>query len=256
MTTPPNWYPDPTGTHELRYWDGTNWTEHVADRGVVSQAPLQGGAQQQQQADYSPAQGRQQYQQQPAGPVASTGSLFAPGVLNFTRHYDSFQKTFHCDVRDQAGQVLGVAAEPQSAGRTLANMFAFPVNAIESNHVTVFHPGGAPLFLVDRPGVLTSQPYVVRDPNGQPLGQISIGRRPGLILECWDTAGHYLGGAWNVPPGTGFTDGQDQEIARMSAISNQWQFGGWNNVYSIQVHRPLEGLAGPLLITAMLYVRI
>jgi hypothetical protein len=25
------WYPDPRGGHELRYWDGTAWTDHVAD---------------------------------------------------------------------------------------------------------------------------------------------------------------------------------------------------------------------------------
>ena len=25
------WYPDPSGAHEKRYWDGTTWTEHVSD---------------------------------------------------------------------------------------------------------------------------------------------------------------------------------------------------------------------------------
>lgn len=37
MTTPENparWERDPSGRHEYRYWDGTRWTEHVADRGV------------------------------------------------------------------------------------------------------------------------------------------------------------------------------------------------------------------------------
>lgn len=34
------WHPDPTGRHELRYWDGTQWTEHVSDGGVQSVAPL------------------------------------------------------------------------------------------------------------------------------------------------------------------------------------------------------------------------
>lgn len=30
----PNWYADPTTRYELRYWDGTRWTEHVASGGV------------------------------------------------------------------------------------------------------------------------------------------------------------------------------------------------------------------------------
>jgi hypothetical protein len=28
------WGADPTGRHELRYWDGDRWTAHVADHGV------------------------------------------------------------------------------------------------------------------------------------------------------------------------------------------------------------------------------
>ncbi len=28
-----NWYPDPGGRHEHRYWDGTQWTEHVSRAG-------------------------------------------------------------------------------------------------------------------------------------------------------------------------------------------------------------------------------
>lgn len=30
------WHHDPTGRHEHRFWDGTAWTEHVADRGQVA----------------------------------------------------------------------------------------------------------------------------------------------------------------------------------------------------------------------------
>ncbi len=28
------WQPDPTGRHQYRYWDGNQWTNHVADNGV------------------------------------------------------------------------------------------------------------------------------------------------------------------------------------------------------------------------------
>ena len=34
------WYPDPAGRHEHRYHDGSGWTDHVADEGVASVAPL------------------------------------------------------------------------------------------------------------------------------------------------------------------------------------------------------------------------
>ncbi len=37
---PRSWLPDPSGRHELRYWDGTRFTEHVADAGKISTDPL------------------------------------------------------------------------------------------------------------------------------------------------------------------------------------------------------------------------
>jgi len=30
---PAGWYPDPSGRFELRYWDGSRWTEHVSRAG-------------------------------------------------------------------------------------------------------------------------------------------------------------------------------------------------------------------------------
>ncbi len=34
------WYPDPTGRAELRYYDGSQWTEHISTGGQQSTAPL------------------------------------------------------------------------------------------------------------------------------------------------------------------------------------------------------------------------
>lgn len=35
-----SWLPDPSGAHELRYWNGTAWSEHVSDAGQTAQDPL------------------------------------------------------------------------------------------------------------------------------------------------------------------------------------------------------------------------
>lgn len=34
------WNSDPTRRHELRYWDGERWTDHVSDHGVQSSDPV------------------------------------------------------------------------------------------------------------------------------------------------------------------------------------------------------------------------
>lgn len=38
--TPANWYPDPLGRHEHRYWDGARWTDHVASAGRTAVDPI------------------------------------------------------------------------------------------------------------------------------------------------------------------------------------------------------------------------
>jgi len=35
-TTPPNWYPDPVGRAQARYWDGRMWTSHVVRDGATT----------------------------------------------------------------------------------------------------------------------------------------------------------------------------------------------------------------------------
>lgn len=37
------WHPDPTGRHEHRWWDGSAWTDQVADGGVTASDPLPEG---------------------------------------------------------------------------------------------------------------------------------------------------------------------------------------------------------------------
>ena len=34
------WMTDPLGRHELRFWDGTRWTDHVSDGGATSSDPV------------------------------------------------------------------------------------------------------------------------------------------------------------------------------------------------------------------------
>jgi hypothetical protein len=40
VTTEAAWLADPTGQHELRYWNGSAWTEHVSDQGTQATDPL------------------------------------------------------------------------------------------------------------------------------------------------------------------------------------------------------------------------
>lgn len=86
------WYPDPTGQAELRYYDGSQWTEHVSTGGQQSTAPLappqatveqeaptQVGSAQAVQAAYGDSGHAQQaqYGQQPVQSQQPAGDAFA-----------------------------------------------------------------------------------------------------------------------------------------------------------------------------------
>jgi len=36
------WFSDPSGRHQLRYWDGRQWTDHVSNGGVGGTDPVSG----------------------------------------------------------------------------------------------------------------------------------------------------------------------------------------------------------------------
>jgi len=40
QTVPAAWYPDPMGRYELRWWDGSDWTERIRSDGRGSVDPL------------------------------------------------------------------------------------------------------------------------------------------------------------------------------------------------------------------------
>jgi hypothetical protein len=40
VAVPAGWLADPLHRHELRYWDGRTWTEHVSDAGVAGLDPI------------------------------------------------------------------------------------------------------------------------------------------------------------------------------------------------------------------------
>lgn len=43
-SAPPNWYPDPSASRLLRYWDGTQWTEHTSPMATAGTPPVPGAS--------------------------------------------------------------------------------------------------------------------------------------------------------------------------------------------------------------------
>lgn len=63
----PGWQPDPTGRHDHRYWDGSRWTDDVADAGVAAKDPYDGPA------DAAPGTGDERAADAAESPTAGSG---------------------------------------------------------------------------------------------------------------------------------------------------------------------------------------
>ena len=107
-TTPPaNWYPDPDGSPQLRYWDGTQWTDHYHAQAPVVPAPTQqqapapqplsppppGQWQQGQQFSQAPIGFQDQNSfQQPIAPYGNTSEFDNKDEGLFERYEEDFDR--------------------------------------------------------------------------------------------------------------------------------------------------------------------
>jgi hypothetical protein len=81
MSSPaPGWNPDPSGRHEYRYWDGSNWTDDVSDNGVTSTDPMAaaGGGFPSDPAPTAPFEPTQAYGQGPGAPGYGQSGGYPP----------------------------------------------------------------------------------------------------------------------------------------------------------------------------------
>lgn len=72
----PQWAPDPYGRYELRFWDGSAWTEHVSRHGVQARDPL---------APVVPVVPEQAFGQEPFAELLPRSPGRAAGVPGHTR---------------------------------------------------------------------------------------------------------------------------------------------------------------------------
>ncbi|WP_257423984.1 AIM24 family protein [Nocardioides carbamazepini] len=134
------WHPDPTGRHELRYWDGSQWTDHVSDQGVQSTSPL-----------YPTAD--------PAGDTGSTGEAGGTGDA-WVGGQESAQTT-------EAEGATGTGAEPAFSFDAET---AVAPRAAEQAPEAVSQPYQEAQPFQEAQPHQQAQPYQQAQPAAQPMG--------------------------------------------------------------------------------------
>ncbi|MGY5033639.1 phospholipid scramblase-related protein [Streptomyces sp. 900116325] len=274
MTTHSNvsagWYPDPHGAPQLlRYWDGSQWTEHTSPAGgqqpqapAQGQVPQQQAAPQYQQAAAQPQTAPQQFPpQQMAQPqqggVPGGASLFNQQVLVVNQKAKLIEVTNEYSVFDQNGNTIGsVIQVGQSALRKVLR-FVSSIDQYLTHKLEIRDAYGQPQLLLTRPAKFIKSRVVVQRPDGSPVGEIVQQNAIGKINFAIMVDGQKVGAikaenwrAWNFA----IVDHNDAEIAR---ITKTWEglaktlFTTADN-YVLQIHYQLpEPLLSLVVATAL-----
>lgn len=280
MTTHSNvsagWYPDPHGAPQLlRYWDGSQWTEHTSPAGGQQQAQAPAQVPQQQAPQQHQHQPQQPYQQQapqaqqhqPAavpqqgmpqqGGVPGAGTLFNQQVLVVNQKAKLIEVTNEYSVFDQHGNTIGsVIQVGQSAMRKVLR-FVSSIDQYLTHRLEIRDAYGQPQLLLTRPAKFIKSKVIVQRPDGQPVGEIVQQNAIGKINFAIMVDGQQVGAikaenwrAWNFA----IVDHNEAEIAR---ITKTWEglaktmFTTADN-YVLQIHYQLpEPLLSLVVATAL-----
>ncbi len=261
-TAPPGWHPDPMGRHELRYWDGTQWTEHVSSHGRqavdpptgTSPVPTTQRATEKILRDVDKAGARS------AASEEGGGSIFEEPVLVVNQKAKLIEVNNEYAIYDQHGTQIGAVRQVgQSMAKKVLRVVA-SVDQFMTHKLQIVDTTGRVLLALTRPAKLLRSKVLLQDGQGNDLGAILQRNAIGKIrFDLVDAAGVTQGAinaenwrAWNF----NVTDASGTEVAR---ITKTWEglaktmFTTADN-YVVQIHRQLEEPLRSLVVASSLAV--
>ncbi|MGV9882833.1 phospholipid scramblase-related protein [Streptomyces sp. NPDC003006] len=272
--TPAGWYPDPQGDpQQLRWWDGSQWTQQT---GPAQQVPQQPQAPQAPQGQFGqpqaypqaapvappmadPAKVQRQVQQQ-AGVTPSAqggGTLFTEPVLVVNQKAKLIELTNEYSVMDQAGNTLGTVVQVGQTALKKVARFVASIDQFMTHKLEIRDAYGQPQMMLTRPRKFMKSRVIVERADGSPVGEIVQQNMIGKINFAMVVNGQQVGAikaenwrAWNFS----IVDHADNEVAR---ITKTWEglaktmFTTADN-YVLQIHYQLpEPLLSLVVATAL-----
>ena len=257
---PADWYPDPWGRHEFRYFDGSQWTAHVASHGRQGTDPPGGAAPvptvnratEKVQRDVAKAGVT-------AGAVSGGGTLFTEPVLVVNQKAKLIEVNNEYAIYDQNGSQIGAVRQVgQSAAKKVLRVLT-SYDQFMTHKLQIVDAAGTPVLALTRPAKLMKSRVIVEDGNGQHVGDIVQENMVGKIHFGLHAGERKIGAinaenwrAWNF----NITDESGGEVAR---ITKTWEglaktmFTTADN-YVVQIHQPLADPLRSLVVAAALGV--
>jgi len=257
--SPASWHPDPFGRHELRYWDGAQWTEHVSSHGTQSVDPPVGAG-----AVPTVKRATEKVLRDVAIAGAATGAtgggtVFDEPVLVVNQKAKIMELNNEYAIFDQHGTQIGAIRQVgQSTAKKLLRVVS-SVDQFLTHKLQVVDVQGNVLLALTRPAKMIKSKVIVQDARGAETGQIVQQNMIGKIRFSLEAGGHTYGSinaenwrAWNFSV-------QDHAGTEVARITKTWEglaktmFTTADN-YVVQIKRVLDEPLRSLVVAAALSV--
>jgi uncharacterized protein YxjI len=268
MDNPAAWHPDPTGRHQLRYWDGQDWSEHVSDHGVqaidtdltkkstldkIDDALSFGNR-------IDPAKIQQQ-----VGDVSGAnlglggGTLFTESILVVNQKIKLIELNNQYSVFDSSGkQIASVNQVGQSTAKKLLRLVS-SLDQYLTHKLEISDMKGQVVLRLTRPAKVFKSTVIVSDGADREVGRIVQENMIGKINFSLQVGQQQIGAikgenwrAWNFR----IEDASGTEVARITKKFEgiaKTLFTTADN-YVLNIHRPLEQPLISLVVAAALSI--
>jgi len=263
-----DWYPDPYGRHELRYWDGAAWTEHVSSHGRQSTDAPTGepkmvkGTQSPEKVQKQVEKHTERSQKQGASgepAFAGDGTIFGEPILVVNQKAKLIEINNEYAIYDSSGNQLGAVRQTGQSAAKKVMRFVSSLDQFFTHKLQVVDMSGNVLMQVTRPAKFVKSRVIIQNGVGADIGEVVQENVFGKIRFAYMVDGQRIGGiqaenwrAWNFS----LRDADDNEVARVTKTFEgvaKTLFTTADN-YVMQVHRPLEEPLRSMVVASALIV--
>ncbi len=275
MSTPADWYPDPNGRAELRYWDGDVWTDHVSTGGQQSTDPVGGtvskGLDSLDRGLTIGNEGRQDKIQQQlsdqgfrgAGLTGKVegggGTILTEPVLVVNQKAKLIELNNQYGVFDQNGQQLAMVNQVGQSAAKKALRLVSSLDQFMTHKLEVTDTAGQVVMMITRPRKVIKSTVIVENAQGAEIGKIVQQKAIGKINFGLEANGQSLGAikaenwrAWNFR----IEDASGTEVARISKTFEGFaktMFTTADN-YVVQIHQRMAEPLNTLIVASALCI--
>jgi uncharacterized protein YxjI len=272
-STPAGWHPDPMGRHQMRYWDGNAWTDHVSTNGVQGVDALQQSRLDRfdkamtvgNEGDAAKIQEQLYSQQGHRGAAITgaafegTGTIFTEPILVVNQKAKIIELNNQYSVFDQKGQQLAAVNQVGQSAAKKAMRLITSLDQFMTHRLEITNGHGQVLLRLTRPAKVMKSTVIVSDGNDQEIGRIVQDNVFGKIHFSLQAGGHTYGAikaenwrAWNFR----IEDHTGQEVARITKTFEgiaKTLFTTADN-YVVQIHGQIPQPLNALVVAAALSV--